>query len=43
MSIYTTLAMQYGHEDMSALALLAATVVSFFSVSGLLWVFRNLS
>lgn len=43
MSIYTTLAMQYGHEDMSALALLAATVVSFFSVSGLLWVFRSLA
>ncbi|SDI37656.1 AEC family transporter [Propionivibrio dicarboxylicus] len=42
MSIYTTLAMQYGHEDMSALALLAATVLSFFSVSGLLWIFHSM-
>jgi predicted permease len=41
MSIYTTLAQAYGHEDFSAAALLAATVASFFTLSALLWVLRH--
>ena len=37
MSIYPILAQSYGKEDMSAAALLATTVVSFVSLSGLIW------
>ncbi|MEY4139005.1 MAG: hypothetical protein RLZZ371_1187 [Pseudomonadota bacterium] len=37
MSIYPILAQSYGREDMSAAALLATTVVSFVSLSGLIW------
>ncbi len=43
MGIYPTLAQAYGQEDSSAAALLLATVVSFFSLSGLIWIFRNFS
>ena len=38
--IYTTLAQPFGHEDMCAQATLVATVLSFFSVSALLWVLQ---
>ena len=33
MSIYPMLAQRYGHERLSAAALLAATVASFFTIS----------
>ncbi len=38
MGIYTTLALKYHQEDMSAAAMLLATVASFFTLSFLLWV-----
>jgi hypothetical protein len=37
MSIYPILAQSYGKENLGAAALLATTVVSFFSLSGLIW------
>ena len=37
MGIYVTLAQAHGQEDFSAAAMLAATVASFATVSGLLW------
>lgn len=37
MGIYTTLAQNYGQEDFCAAAALMATIASFFTVSGLLW------
>ncbi|NVO07868.1 MAG: AEC family transporter [Rhodoferax sp.] len=40
MGIYATLAQAYGQEDFSAAATLLATVASFFTISGLLWVLR---
>ena len=42
LSIYPILAQAYGHEDFSAAALLVTTIASFFTLSGLLWVFRHL-
>ncbi len=41
MGIYPTLAQAYGQEDSSAVALLVATIASFFTISGLLWGFKN--
>ena len=35
--IYTILSQKYGEEDLSAVALVATTVVSFVTLSGLLW------
>jgi predicted permease len=40
MGIYATLAQVYGQEDMSAAATLLATVASFVTISGLLWLLR---
>ena len=40
LSIYPILAQIYGQEDFSAAALLIATVASFFTLSGLLWVLK---
>jgi len=37
MGIYPTLAQAYGQEDTAAAATLLATVASFFTISGLLW------
>ena len=37
MGIYPILAQSYGKEDLGAAALLATTVASFFTLSGLLW------
>ncbi|WP_180126426.1 AEC family transporter [Rhodoferax sp. BLA1] len=37
MSIYPVLAQSYGKENLGAAALLATTVISFFTLSGLLW------
>lgn len=37
MGIYATLAQAYGQEDSAAAATLLGTVVSFFTVSGMLW------
>jgi hypothetical protein len=37
-SIYPILAQAYGHEDLSATALLITTVASFFTLSGVLWI-----
>ena len=42
MGIYPTLAQAYGEEDVSAVALLAATVTSFFTISAWLWMFRHI-
>lgn len=41
MGIYPILAQAYGQEDFSATALLITTVASFFTLSGLLWVFKQ--
>ena len=41
MGIYPILAQAYGQEDFSAAALLVTTVLSFFTLSGLLWVLRQ--
>jgi predicted permease len=40
MSIYPILAQSYGKENLGAAALLATTVASFFSLSGLIWLTR---
>lgn len=37
LGVYTILAQRYGQEEQSAAALLLTTVVSFFTLSGLLW------
>lgn len=39
--IYPTLAQAYGQEDFSAVALLLTTALSFFTLSGLLWLFAH--
>jgi predicted permease len=41
MGIYTILAQRFGHGAISAAALLVTTVLSFFSLSALLWVLRH--
>lgn len=41
MGIYTILAQRFGHGAISAAALLVTTVLSFFSISALLWVLRH--
>jgi predicted permease len=41
MGIYPILAQAYGQEDFSAAALLVATILSFFTLSALLWVLRH--
>ncbi|MDR2788391.1 MAG: AEC family transporter [Candidatus Accumulibacter sp.] len=41
MSIYPLLGMRHGHEKFCAAALLATTILSFFSLSGLLALLRN--
>ena len=41
--IYPTLAQAYGQEDFSAVALLVTTVLSFFTLSSLLWLLSHLS
>jgi hypothetical protein len=41
MGIYPTLAQAYGQEDFAAAATLAATVLSFFTISALLWVLQH--
>lgn len=43
MSIYATLALQYGQEDFAAVAQLLTTIASFFTLSGLLWLFKHFS
>lgn len=40
MSIYPILAQTYGKEDLGAAALLVTTVLSFFTLSGLIWLIR---
>jgi malonate transporter len=40
LGIYTVLAQRYGQEDQSAAALLVTTTVSFFTLSGLLWLLK---
>ena len=37
MTIYATLAQRYGEEEMGAAGMMATTVASFFTLSGLLW------
>jgi predicted permease len=41
MSIYPILAQAHGQEDFSAAALLVTTAASFFTLSGLLWIFKH--
>lgn len=41
MSIYPVLAQRYGNEEVAAAAMLAVTVTSFFTLSGLLWLLKN--
>ncbi len=41
MGIYTILAQRFGHGAISAAALLVTTVLSFFTLSGLLWGLRH--
>lgn len=41
MSIYPILAQAYGQEDFAATALLATTIASFFTLSGVLWIFKH--
>ena len=41
MGIYTILAQRFGHGAISAAAMLVSTVLSFFSLSGLLWLLRH--
>jgi hypothetical protein len=43
LGVYAILAQRHGHEGVSAAALLATTVSSFFSLSALLWLLRHLS
>lgn len=42
MSIYPTLAQAYGQEDVAAPALLVTTLLSFFTLSALIWALRHL-
>lgn len=42
MGIYPILAQRYGQERLAAASLLVATVVSFFTLSGLLWLLAHL-
>jgi predicted permease len=41
MGIYTILSQRHGHGAVSAAASLVTTVLSFFSLSGLLWVLQH--
>jgi predicted permease len=41
MGIYTILAQRHGHEGLASAALLVGTMVSFFTLSGLLWLLRH--
>ena len=41
MGIFPILAQRHGREGLAAAALLGATVLSFFSISGLLWLMRH--
>ena len=41
LGIYTILSQRHGHGAISAATLLVTTVVSFFTLSGLLWLLRN--
>jgi hypothetical protein len=42
MSIYPILAQGYGQQDFAATALLLTTVASFFTLSGMLWIFQHI-
>ena len=41
MGIYTILSQRHGHGAISAAALLVTTVLSFFTLSALLWLLRH--
>jgi len=41
LGIFPILAQRHGHDGLAAAALLGATVASFFTISTLLWVFRQ--
>ena len=38
MSIYTVLALKYGQEDLAATSMLLMTIISFFSLSAILYI-----
>lgn len=40
-SVYPIMAQAYGHEDLSATALLLTTIASFFTLSALLWLMHR--
>jgi len=41
LGIYPLLAQKHGHEEVTAAALLVTTILSFFTLSGLLWVLKH--
>ncbi len=41
LGVYPILALKHGHEEVSAAALLATTLGSFFSLNGLLWLLKH--
>jgi malonate transporter len=41
LGIFPILAQRHGHDGLAAAALLGTTVGSFFSISALLWVFKQ--
>jgi predicted permease len=43
LGIFPIMAQRHGHEDTAAAALLITTIVSFFTLSGLLWMLKHLS
>ncbi len=43
LGIYSLLAEKHGHQEVSAAALLVTTVVSFFTISTLIWLLRTVS
>jgi malonate transporter and related proteins len=43
LGIFPIMAQRHGHEDTAAAALLVTTIVSFFTLSGLLWMLKHLA
>jgi hypothetical protein len=41
LGIFPILAQRHGHDGLAAAALLGTTVGSFFTISALLWIFRQ--
>ena len=43
LGIFPIMAQRHGHEDTAAAALLITTIVSFFTLSGLLWLLKHVA